>query len=112
VYLGLKVHHKDQVAYKKLKLERTWQFDKDNIASKFIAGLGKRDQTSKCIVHTLKVHQISCLDMLEKVQKHEKHEVDLCASAPGSQPNKKKQIQENCCKHILIMLKKPNWKKH
>jgi len=32
------------------------------------------------------------------VQKHEKYEVDLSASAPGSHSNKKKQTQENSCK--------------
>ena len=51
--------------------------------------------------------------MLEKVQKHEKYEVDLSASAPGSHPNMKKQTQENHCEHISMTQKRaPNCKKH
>jgi len=115
VHPSSKVHHKDQVAYKKLKLETTWQFDMNSTASyKFIEGFDKRGHSSECIVHTSKGHQISCLDMLERVQKHEKYEVDLFVSGPGSHPNKKKhKTQDNHHKEILIIqIRAPNWKKH
>jgi len=52
--------------------------------------------------------------MLERVQKHEKYEVDLFVSGPGSHPNKKKHKTggDHHKEILIIQIRAPNWKKH